>query len=539
MRKHWLMALAFVAFVAFASFASAQTYTVLYNFGSHAGDPENPGGVIAQGPDGDLYGTSIPFGSGSPVDVFKFTPSGTLMVIHEFAAPNGFSIGGVTLGTDGRFYGVVINGGIGPDGAVFKLTMGGNLTTLHSFTGGADGRTPLVPPIEGIDGNFYGTAAAGGAGVCSQGCGTVYEVPSSGAERTLHMFNGADGASPHAPLVQGTDGNFYGTTYSGGYKGNGTIFRISPSGSFLSLFNFHGANGSNPVGLIQGSDGAFYGTTVNGGAFNAGVVFKLANGSFTVLHSFTGGSGGIGPEGGLVEATDGNLYGTTAAGTCGDNTIFRITPTGEFATLYIFPSDASMGCEPLATLLQRTDGLLYGTTAGGGSLNEGVFFSFDIGAGPFVTFLPAARQVGHTVEILGQGLTGATGVSFGGTPATTFTVLTDTFMTATVPDGATTGFIKVITPSGTFTSNKQFQVKPQITGVSPMSGPIGTSVVITGVSLTQTSKITFNNVVATNFTVNSDAQVTVIVPAGATTAKVGVTTTGAPVYSATNFTVTQ
>jgi uncharacterized repeat protein (TIGR03803 family) len=211
---------------------------------------------------------------------------------------------------------------------------------------------------------------------------------------------------------------------------------------------------------------------------------------------------------------------------------------GEFATLYIFPSDASTGCEPLATLLQRTDGLLYGTTAGGGSFNEGVFFSFDIGAGPFVTFLPAARQVGHTVEILGQGFTGTTAVAFNGTPAATFSVLTDTFLTAIVPDGAKTGLITVTAPGGTLTSNKQFQVKPQITSFSPAGGPVGTSVVITGVSLTQTSKITFNSVVATNFTVNSDTQVTVTVPAGAATAKIGVTTAGAPVYGQAAFTVT-
>ena len=340
--------------------------------------------------------------------------------------------------------------------------------------------------------------------------------------------------------MQGTDGNFYGTTFQGGYKENGTIFRISPSGKFLSLFNLHGTNGSNPEApLIQGSDGAFYGTTDNGGANNAGVVFKFVNGSLTVLHSFTGGSDGIGPIGGLVEATDGNFYGTTFAGTCGDGTIFRITPAGEFATLYTLPSDGSMGCEPDSTLLQHTNGLLYGTTDAGGMVNRGVFFSFDVGLGPFVTFLPAARQVGHTVEILGQGLTGTIGVSFNGTPATTFSVLTDTFMTATVPGGATSGSIKVTTPGGTLISNKQFEVKPQVTSFSPTSGPVGTSVTLTGMSLSQTSKITFNSAVATNFTVNSDSQVTVTVPAGATTAKIGITTTGAPVYSPSQFTVTQ
>jgi uncharacterized repeat protein (TIGR03803 family) len=240
----------------------------------------------------------------------------------------------------------------------------------------------------------------------------------------------------------------------------------------------------------------------------------------------------------LVEATDGNFYGTTAAGTCGDSTIFRVTPAGQFATLYTFPADGSMGCEPLSTLLQVTDGLLYGTTAAGGSLNGGVFFSFDVGMGPFVTFLPAARQVGHTVEILGQGFTGSSVVSFNGTPATAFNVLTDTFLTAIVPDGAASGFIKVTTPGGTLTSNKQFQVKPQITSFSPASGPVGTSVEITGVSLEQTSKITFGNVVATNVVVNSNTQVTVKVPDGAATTKIGLITTGAPVYSADAFGVT-
>jgi uncharacterized repeat protein (TIGR03803 family) len=533
MRNLWLFVLAV------ATFAHSQTYSVLYNFGSNSGELDYPQGVLAQGVDGNLYGMLSPSGSISQVEVFKLTPSGTLTALHDFGAPNGFVIGGVTLGTDGRFYGVVINGGIGPHGAVFKLTGGGNLTTLYSFKGGADGRAPLVPPIEGIDGNFYGTAAAGGAGVCSQGCGTVYEVPSSGAERTLHMFSGADGASPHAPLVQGTDGNFYGTTYSGGYKGNGTIFRISPSGSFLSLFNFHGTNGSNPLaGLIQGSDGAFYGATINGGAFNAGVVFRFAQGTFTVLHNFTGGADGSAPNGGVVQATDRSLYGTTAGASCGGGTIFRVTPTGEFATLYNFASDGSTGCGPLSTLLQRTDGLLYGTTSGGGSFGGGVAFSFDVGIGPFVTFLPAARQVGHTVEILGQGFTGTSAVSFNGTPAAAFNVLTDTYLTAIVPSGATSGPIKVTTPSGALTSNKQFLVKPQITSFSPASGPVGTSVVVTGVSLSQTSKITFNSVVATSFTVNSDAQVTVTVPTGAASSKIGVTTTGAPTYSQTAFTVT-
>jgi uncharacterized repeat protein (TIGR03803 family) len=336
-------------------------------------------------------------------------------------------------------------------------------------------------------------------------------------------------------LVQGKNGSLYGIAfYTYAPQFGSIIFDFSPSGKF-SYVHLIGADWSYlNAGLIEGVDGAIYGTASKGGAYNEGVVFKFLQGNFTVLHDFTGGADGGFPRVGLVQATDGNLYGTTG----GLGTIFRVSPTGEFATLYTFPDDGSMGLNPFTVLVQHTNGRLYGTTAAGGTNNDGVFFSLDVGLLPFVTFLPAARQVGHTVEILGQGFTGTSAVSFNGTPAA-FIVYSDTYLTATVPDGATTGSIRVTTPGGTLTSNKQFQVKPQITSISPTSGPVGTPVVITGVSLAQTSKITFGSVVATNVVVNSDTQVTVNVPAGAATTKIGLVTTGAPVYSEVTFTVTQ
>ena len=407
------------------------------------------------------------------------------------------------------------------------------MTTLYNFTGGADGGDPFAPPIQGIDGNFYGTTNTGGSlqSCYGGGCGTLYKITPSGTFSVLHKFLDSDGASVYAPLMQATNGDFYGTAYGNGGSMRGTVFRIDPSGKFLVVVAFNGiTNGVYPQGgVIQGTDGSLYGTADN--------VFKITDGSLVVLRAFTY-SDGVYPLAGLAQATDGNIYGTTLSFLGGCGTVFRISPAGDFATLYTFPSDGSLGCQPYATLTQHTNGKLYGTTNTGGSFNQGVFFSVDIGAAPFVTFLPAARQVGHTVEILGQGLTGTTAVSFNGTPATAFNVYANTYMTATVPAGATTGFITVTTPSGTLTSNKQFQVKPQIASFSPTSGPPGTSVVVTGVSLTQTSKITFNSVVATSFTVNSDSQVTVTVPAGATSSKIGVTTTGAPVYSPSAFTVT-
>jgi hypothetical protein len=186
--------------------------------------------------------------------------------------------------------------------------------------------------------------------------------------------------------------------------------------------------------------------------------------------------------------------------------------------------------------LHHTSGTLYGSTRLGGTADGGVFFSLDLGVPPFVRFLPEASRVGQTVGIFGQGFTGTTAVNFNGTPAS-FTILSDTYLTAPVPSGATTGVVTVTTPSGTLTSNKKFQVRPQVTSFSPASGPVGTTVVITGVSLGGATRVTFDGV-DTTFTQNSGTQVTATVPSGALTGHVGVTTTGAASYGHDAFTVT-
>jgi uncharacterized repeat protein (TIGR03803 family) len=331
--------------------------------------------------------------------------------------------------------------------------------------------------------------------------------------------------------VQGSNGDFYGTTYWGGTNGYGTIFKISPAGNFEVLFNFAQFD-QNPEGpMIQGSDGAFYGTTTE--FDNGGIVFRITDpGGLTVLYDFTAGT----PYGGLVQATDGLFYGTTApARYSGGPSIFRISSTGAFATLYDF--EPATGTNSVSSQVQHTNGLLYGDTNAGGTLGLGVFYSFDVGLGPFVTFLPAARPVGGVVQILGQGFTGATGVSFNGTAAT-FTVESDTFLTAKVPAGAATGNITVTQSSGTLTSNKIFRVKPQILSFSPTSGAAGTSVVITGNSFTGATEVVFVCGQTASFTVDSDTQITATVPAAATTGTISVVTLGGNVGSPTSFTVT-
>lgn len=119
-----------------------------------------------------------------------------------------------------------------------------------------------------------------------------------------------------------------------------------------------------------------------------------------------------------------------------------------------------------------------------------------------------------------------------------FTIQSDTYLTATVPAGATAGFVTVTTPSGTLISNKTFRVVPQIKSFTPTSGPIGTSVVITGSGFAGAIHAHFGGVLAASFTVDSDTQITATVPSGAATGKVSVCTRGESAQSANSFTVT-
>jgi uncharacterized repeat protein (TIGR03803 family) len=323
--------------------------------------------------------------------------------------------------------------------------------------------------ILGADGSFYGTTYLGGA----NGGGTVFKMTPTGTVTYLYNFcalsNCADGTEPLDPLVQASNGNFYGTTSSGGncppYNSCGTIFEITPSGKFTLLFSFTPSTlaGTNPYApLLQGRDGNFYGTTNNG-------VFKITpSGKVTSLYKFCSlpncADGSL-PYAGLIQATNSNLLGTTSSGgPNGGGTIFEITPQGQLTTLYTFCSQANCadGSGPLAGLLQATNGKFYGTTTYGGTVTCsfsqcGNVFSLSLGLAPFVATVPTAGVVGSTVTILGNKLTGATSVTFNGTPAS-FTVVSGTEITATVPAGATTGRVKVQVPNGTLKGNTAFRI---------------------------------------------------------------------------------
>src|SRR5713226_7490756 len=411
----------------FAVAASAQTYTVLHTYPIGSG---NYSGIVwpqvmSQGRDGLLYSTISNDGTKNVGTVFSITTAGQLNTIYSFCPLTGCAdgsspIGGVTLGFDGNFYGTTQGGGSHAAGTVFKVTPTGTLTTLWNFANGTDDSVPIYTTVQGQDGNMYGVSV----GQYNTQYGAFFKISPSGvfkALRDLGYFNGAD---PNLP-TQGTDGNFYGTTQFGGDPTCkcGVVYKLTAAGAITVLHAFKGypTDGNRPIGILaQGPDGNFYGTTYHGGTTNGnGTVFKITpTGVLTLLHSFNYGNGNFDaqlPEAGLTLGSDGNFYGEGAAGgTKNYGAIFKITPAGSESILYNFCSvTCNDGFSPTTPLVVHTDGKFYGNT-NGNSLGGSVFYRLDAGFKPLVNLVTWSAKVGKTVEILGQGFTGTTAVSFNG-----------------------------------------------------------------------------------------------------------------------------
>jgi uncharacterized repeat protein (TIGR03803 family) len=471
----FLHALAAAAILSLAVCVEAQTFTTLANFSGGNGTAPHSGSLV-QATNGNYYGTTYQGGKNNAGVVFKVTPAGKLSDIYSFCSQPNCTDGenpwsALVLGTDGNFYGTTNIGGAYGSGTIFRMTLGGKLTTLYSFcpAGGAcnDGQYP-VGLVQASNGNFYGTTADSGP---NQQTGTIFEITPARKFKLLYSFcsksNCADGGYPLSGPMQSSNGNLYGTTGLGGAHGAGVVYEITTSGLFKTLYSFcaqaNCADGSSPFGgLIQGSNGNLYGTTEYGGANGYGVVFEITStNQLIILHSFDETDGAY-PVSGLVQASDGNFYGTTDAGGAADGagTIYEITAAGVFSSLYSFCIPAGCtGYYPGYTLAQATNGALIGATTNSPNLYTGSVFSYSNGLGPLVETAPKAAKVGARVIILGNGLTGSTSVTFNGTAAT-FTVVSDTEITASVPTGATTGTVAVTTPTGTLNSNPAFQVLP-------------------------------------------------------------------------------
>jgi len=491
-------ALVFAAVLVSAIVTQAQTYTVLHSFdgtdGSFSLAP------LVQATDGNLYGTTNQLTDSSGYGtIFKITTGGTLTSIYTFCPggppPSGFCpngdgpVPGLVQATNGSLYGTTEFGGVAssgnPFGTVFKVNLlNDSLATLDSLiVEDASAPEPTAGLVQASNGDLYGTTTGGG----DNGLGSVFKITQGGTLTTIYSFCSAsdcgDGFGPVGGLIQATDGDLYGTTTGGGfYRGTqvngGTIFKITQSGTLTTLYSFcaqtNCTDGLSPSStLVQAGNGNFYGTTPLAGANGDGTIFEITpSGQLTTLYSFCsqanctdGKNGGATSQPALIQATDGNLYGTTPYGgntTSGVNsngwgTIFEITPSGALTTLYTFceVSGCADGAEPFGGLVQDTNGIFYGTTAVANGSVLGTVFSLSTGLGQFVVARPASGKVGGAVTILGSDLTGATSVTFNGTPAT-FTVVSSSEIKTSVPTGATSGFVVVTTPSSTLSSNVPF-----------------------------------------------------------------------------------
>ena len=344
---------------------------------------------LIQASDGNFYGVDLIF---SPAGrIFRMDSTGNVTTVYAFT---GGSDGAepedhLVQGTDGAFYGVTQLGGSSNNGTLFKVDSAGNFTLLYSFSGSLDGAKPQRALVQGTDGSFYGTAYGGGA----SGYGTVYKVDASGNFTLLHAFaDGMEGGFPRGSLLQGADGNFYGTTQGGGTYSIGTVYKMDTAGNVTTLYSFTGgADGAQPfAGLVQGLDGSFYGTTFYGGTYTGGTLYKVdASGNFTALLSLTGFESSR-PESVPVQAADGDFYGLDSLA----GSLFRFDSSGNFTLLHYFTGGAD-GSGPGGSLVQGADGSFYGTTAGGGSgaYSPGTLFKLTTSpalAGPVTLSVPAA-----------------------------------------------------------------------------------------------------------------------------------------------------
>jgi uncharacterized repeat protein (TIGR03803 family) len=493
------------------SSASKAKFKVLVNIDTPPLGQNTP---LAQGTDGNLYGSDVgtlfsPLCSGPCTAIYRMTPAGTQTTIYNFCSQPNCADGWIpafsplALGTDGNFYGVTQYGGltassgpcapVGGCGTIFKITPNGALTVLYNMCSQpncADGSGVFSGVVLGPDGNFYGTTVNGGTysnSMCvlygvGLSCGTVYKITPQGAFTTLYNFcsqtNCTDGASPYPALTVGADGNLYGLAAVGGANGDGTIFKLTLGGTLTTLHSFDGTDGGCfgiwcQAPLVQDPNGNFYGVTGAGGtgvgAFgNAGVFFRITpSGAYTLLYDFcslANCTDGDVPDA-LVYA-DGNFYGTALAGgntntpICGNagcGTLFKISPEGVLATLHTFGGTTDGFVEQ--NLTQATSGIFYGADDAGGTYNDGTIYALSAGLSPFAETVPTSGKIGETIQILGNDLTEATSVSFNGTPAV-FTVDSKTLISATVPAGATAGFVTVTGPNATLKSNVEFQVRP-------------------------------------------------------------------------------
>ena len=326
---------------------------------------------------GEFYGTTAAGGTAGAGTVFNINTSGRERVLYSFkGSPDGYAPGASLLAANGALYGTTEVGGGGTCGSaglgcgtVFDVTTSGKETVLHRFKG-TDGAIPISTPVL-LNGKLYGTTQSGGGSTCpsgTAGCGNIFELSESGKFRVLHRFTGTpDGSNPYAGLIA-LNGALYGTTFGGGTvgQGYGTVIEVNISGGERAVYSFNPGNGDGEslVAEVIAVNGKLYGTTTQS-TNGQGIVFEVSpSGKERVLYNFIGGADGGMPQASLI-AVNGALYGTTVSGgVFGQGTVFKVTLSGKESVLHSFVG-GSDGASPYGSLISL-NGALYGTTASGG-----------------------------------------------------------------------------------------------------------------------------------------------------------------------------
>ena len=404
-------------------------------------------GELVQTADGKLYGAAFMGGAAGNGTIFYVAdgPDAGLnnrpVPIHTFSATQGATPSdpqtntdgavpdGLTLGIDSLIYGVTQSGGTNGTGTIFRITTGGVLTTLHTFSAkGVDGRNvdgagPSGKLLQMPDGSFYGVTRFGGVA----GTGTVYRIGADQSFSIVYSFAAvadvtgfnSSGANPRVGLTLGRDGNLYGVTELGGSNAGGVAFRLTTAGQITVLHDFvkdftPNSDGFRPsAALLLASDGNFYGTTIAGGAHGLGIVFRLApDGTYAIRHHFSSYTDeqpvadGRAPAAPLIELPDGNLVGTTTSGHGTSlGTIFGISKSGAYRTVFEFVDNQLVGVGPSGGLTLGSNGKLYGLTSGFSGLGEfafaGTTYALQLSSAPTATISvsPASVPVGQNYTV--------------------------------------------------------------------------------------------------------------------------------------------
>lgn len=363
---------------------NTDTFTNKFDFdGATIGS--SPYGSLVEADNGKLYGLTYSGGSYNYGVLFDYDPSNdNYNAIFEFDGSSTGSnpYGSLSLASNGMLYGMTFQGGANNYGVLFEYDItSSTLTNKVDFDGTSKGRNPKGSLVQSSDQLLYGMTFSGG----TNNSGVLFEFnpATSTCTKKLDLNIAPDGKSPYGSIVQSYNGKFYGMTYSGGTDGLGVLFEYDPGSSvYTKKVDFAGSsNGSYPYGsLIQASNGKLYGMTYSGGTNGTGVLFEYdpAGSTYTKKIDFDGATYGSNPFGSLVLANNGKLYGMTfQGGTSSKGVLFEYDPTTSIFTKKLDFTGSANGSNPYGQLMQASNGKLYGMTNLGGTSNKGVLFEYD------------------------------------------------------------------------------------------------------------------------------------------------------------------